>query len=164
MADIFTYDCEAIINPVNCVGVMGAGLAKKFKDKYPDVFLTYFNACKQEDLSKKLKIGTCLTVKANDGKYIIHFPTKDHFKDPSKMEYIELGLDALIRHVKHFNIKSVAIPALGSGLGGLNWSNVKPLILKKLDDLSLSDGTKVNIKVFDPVNFQHSNNENNLER
>lgn len=149
--DIFKTKCEAIVNPVNIVGVMGAGLAKSIKDKYPEVFEKYVLSCKNNELDKRLTIGKCLTVKANDGKYIINLPTKKHFKDPSKMEYVEQGLDALIKHIHHFKIKSVAIPALGAGLGGLEWEQVKKLINYKLNNLTLSSGEKVEIEIYDPI-------------
>ncbi len=163
--DIFKSDCQAIVNPVNCVGVMGAGLAKAFKEKYPEVFETYLKACNQTDMSKKLRIGTCLTVRANDGKFIINLPTKDHFKNPSKMEYVEKGVDALIRNILHFDIKSVAIPALGAGLGGLNWKDVKEVISNKMNNLTLKDGTRVEIELYDPVPFVRKQiDKNDLER
>lgn len=123
MKDIFASKCEAIVNPVNCVGVMGAGLALAFKNKFPQNFLKYKIQCDQ----KKLTVGKCLTTYENN-KYIINFPTKDHYKDPSKIEYIKEGLLALSRHIEHYDIKSIAIPALGAGLGDLKWSEVKPLL------------------------------------
>lgn len=146
MKDIFNTKCEAIVNPVNIVGVMGAGFAAIIKKKYPSVFDSYLNACK----NKSLKIGTCLTVKT-DNQYIINFPTKSHWKDPSKIEYIESGLEALKRHIIHYNISSIAIPALGSGLGGLNWLDVKNLINIKLKDLKLNNGNNVLIEIYDPL-------------
>ena len=156
MRDIFKTDCVAIVNPVNCKGVMGAGLAKIFKEKYPEVFEKYYKACHAENPDLRLKIGTCLTCVAHDGKIIINFPTKDDWKDKSKMEYIEKGLDALIRHIKKYDLKSVAIPALGSGLGGLNWKDVKVLINEKLTDLKLNNGTSVKIDIFEPIERKYN--------
>lgn len=139
--DIFKSKCVAIINPVNCVGIMGAGLALAFKNKFPRNYLKYKIQCDE----KKLTIGTCLTTFEND-KYIINFPTKDHYKDPSKLEYIKASLDALERHILFYEFKSIAFPAVGAGLGGLNWADVKPLLLeftKKYPDIEF--------EIFDPI-------------
>lgn len=129
--DIFDSECEAIVNPVNCVGIMGKGLAKQFKEKFPDNFQRYQKCCD----SRKLTIGTCLTV-PEAGKLIVNFPT-DHYKYPSKEAYIEEGLDALVRHIHHFKIKSIAIPPIGCGLGGLDFRMVKNMIISKLKALDI---------------------------
>lgn len=128
--DIFTSEMQALVNPVNCVGVMGAGLALQFKHRYPQNFIEYKNCCDQN----LLKIGTCLTTFEN-GKYIINFPTKLHWKDPSEYRYIQLGLKALVRHIKHYNIASIAVPKLGAGLGGLQGSMVEQMIVHALSSL-----------------------------
>lgn len=130
--DIFDSECEAIVNPVNCVGVMGKGLAKQFKEKFPENFQRYKQCCD----SKQLTIGRCLTV-SEAGKLIINFPTKDHYKYPSQEAYIEQGLDALVRHISHFKIKSIAIPPLGCGLGGLDYRVVKNMIINGLKSLDI---------------------------
>jgi O-acetyl-ADP-ribose deacetylase (regulator of RNase III) len=137
--NIFNSTCEALVNPVNCVGIMGAGLAKVFKSKYPSNFEKYKSACD----ANTLKVGTCLTTYEN-GKYIINFPTKIHYSEESEYSYISDGLDALIRHCNHYQIKSVAIPAIGCGLGGLSFGKVLRMIECKLQFLDL------NIEVFKP--------------
>ena len=134
--DIFKSNADALVNPVNCRGVMGKGLAKEFKKRFPETFPVYREACR----SGKLVPGTLqfvrLTVKPDlfgwNKPVIIHFPTKDHWKDPSRLEWIEKGLAFLKEHYREWNLTSVALPQLGTGLGGLKWEEVKPLIDKYL--------------------------------
>lgn len=141
MKNIFNSKCEAIINPVNLVGVMGAGLALQFKNKYPINYQKYKEACD----NKQFKMGTCLTIKENE-KFIINFPTKIHYKDPSKLEYIEKSLEALERHIKHYEIKSVAFPAVGAGLGGLDWNDVKKLL-----DNFVKKHSEIQFEIYEPL-------------
>lgn len=135
--DIFTADVEALVNPVNCVGVMGAGLAKQFKCRYPYNYILYREACKQ----KVLKLGTVhyVFVSTNKPQYVINFPTKHHWRENSTLKNIESGLEALVLTIKSREIRSIAIPRLGCGLGGLNWEEVKPLIVKYLGPLERCD-------------------------
>lgn len=136
--NIFESNTEAIVNTVNCVGVMGKGLALQFKKKYPENFMAYKNAC---DLGQ-VKVGKMFVYKANTlfgNKYIINFPTKKHWRNPSKLEYIVAGLDDLIEIIKSNEIKSIAIPPLGCGLGGLDWVIVKRLIVSKFLDCNLHE-------------------------
>lgn len=137
---------DAIINTVNTVGVMGKGLALQFKQAFPDNFKVYKKACNDKDLV----IGKVLTVELNSINapfYIINFPTKAHWKGRSKLEYIEQGLNSLKAEVKRLGLKSVALPALGSGLGGLNWHDVNSLIQGSLTELS-----DVEWRVYPPQN------------
>lgn len=133
--DIFDVDVAVLVNPVNCVGVMGKGLALQFKKRFPENFKFYRSMFERY----KLRIGEvtlfCLDTDSYP-LYIINFPTKDHWKDESKIEYIEAGLVDLVSHIKIFHIKSIAIPPLGCGLGGLHWSDVKALLYKYLAELS----------------------------
>jgi len=132
-ADIFHTDAEALVNPVNCVGVMGKGLAAEFKKRFPGNFASYKKACDQ----KKLKPGivqVCETMVFHPS-YIINFPTKRHWRDKSRLEDIEIGLQSLVHAVHHHKIRSVAVPRLGCGLGGLDWADVKPLIKKAFAEL-----------------------------
>ncbi|MCQ8847892.1 macro domain-containing protein [Alteromonas stellipolaris] len=132
-------DVDAIVNTVNCVGVMGKGIALQFKKKWPENFKAYAAACKQGDV----KLGQMFTFELGalaTPRYIINFPTKGHWRSASKLEDIESGLKSLVDNIKNKNIKSIAIPPLGSGLGGLPWIEVKKLIfayLEPIDDLEV---------------------------
>lgn len=142
--NILESNTEVIINPVNTVGVMGKGLALQFKQKFPTNYKIYKEACK----NKSIDIGKLLLVDESNlerKQFIINFPTKKHWHNPSKIEYIEEGLKDLVRIIETQKFKSIAIPALGCGLGGLEWENVKLLIEKQLGNL---DGTE--IVVFEP--------------
>jgi len=116
----------AVIIPVNCIGVMGAGLAKQFADKYPDMVSIYKDCCD----TKQLSIGHCVLEDSIYGKFIF-FPSKDDWRNDSKIEYIEEGLDSLIRCLNYFNNLKVAIPPIGCGLGKLDRSEVLELIYNK---------------------------------
>ena len=129
--NILHDQADAIINTVNTVGVMGKGLALQFKKAFPDNFKVYKKACDEQSLVT----GQVLSVSLNSMNapfYIINFPTKVHWKGKSKFEYIEEGLKSLKAEVKRLELKSVAIPALGSGLGGLPWNEVERLIQESL--------------------------------
>jgi O-acetyl-ADP-ribose deacetylase (regulator of RNase III)/uncharacterized protein YwgA len=132
--NILHDQADAIINTVNTVGVMGKGLALQFKKAFPDNFKVYKKACDD----KNFHTGQILPVSLNSMNapfYIINFPTKSHWKGNSKLEYIEQGLESLKVEVKRLELKSVAIPALGSGLGGLPWDQVAKLIEESLAEL-----------------------------
>ena len=127
--NIFCENVEAIVNPVNCVGVMGKGLALQFKKFYPENFTQYQDLCK----SGTLKPGVLFVYETNlqkNPKFIINFPTKKHWKEKSDLEDIKLGLIALCQVIDDRGIKSIAIPPLGCGLGGLEWFEVKQHIQK----------------------------------
>lgn len=132
--DIFASDADAIVNAVNCVGVMGKGLALQFKKRFPENFKVYKSACDEQ----ALRPGSVLvhehskTVKT---RFAINFPTKDHWKQPSKIEYIDSGLESLVHEIERYKISSIAIPALGCGLGGLDWGNVRPRIVEALSPI-----------------------------
>ena len=142
--DIFTSDCQALVNPVNCVGVCGRGLAKEFKDRFPDNFKIYRMICRHAEM----RVGKVLVVDpvGDEEKIIINFPTKLHWKQRSKVDYIARGLRSLTTTVLSLPlIKSIAVPALGCGLGGLEWAEVKPLLDEKLSGLD-----RVNVVVYKP--------------
>ena len=127
----------ALVNTVNTVGVMGKGFALQFKKAFPQNFEVYREACK----NKELAIGKILAVKDRDllwgEKLILNFPTKTDWRLPSEYEYIERGLVALRTYVISHQVKSLAIPALGCGNGGLNWLKVKPMIADAMDDIGI---------------------------
>lgn len=133
--NILHDQADAIINTVNTVGVMGKGLALQFKKAFPDNFKQYKKACDDHSLAT----GNVLSVSLNSISapfYVINFPTKAHWKEKSKLEYIEQGLESLKAEVQRLGLKSVAIPALGSGLGGLPWQQVEQLIQRSLSTVT----------------------------
>ena len=142
--DVLAEDAEALVNTVNCVGVMGRGVALQFKNAFPENFSAYAAACDQ----KLVQPGSMFVFETNqltNPRYIINFPTKRHWRGKSRMEDIDSGLEALVREIRNRNIRSIAIPPLGSGLGGLNWSEVRAKIEEALRGL---EGLKV--VIFEP--------------
>lgn len=121
----------AVIIPVNCKGVMGAGLAKQFADKYPNLVNAYKESCNDGSIS----IGHCVLQESEYGNFIF-FPTKDDWRNPSTFEYIEAGLDSLVRCLDAFPSMAVAIPPLGCGLGGLSYTDILPIIYEKTKECS----------------------------
>ncbi|MCE6996946.1 macro domain-containing protein [Saccharothrix sp. S26] len=133
--DLLAADVDALVNTVNCVGVMGKGLALQFKNRYPENFEAYARACKRGEVD----LGRMFVVELHSlagPRYIINFPTKGHWKSNSRLEDIERGLEDLVEVLGNLDIKSIAIPPLGSGNGGLDWAQVEPIIRSTLRDLS----------------------------
>lgn len=125
--NLLEADAEALVNTVNCVGCMGKGIALQFKKAFPANFSAYQKACRK----KEVRPGRMLVFATGsmlNPKYVINFPTKRHWRGNSRIADIEAGLPALIAEIKKHNIKSVAVPPLGCGLGGLRWADVRPLI------------------------------------
>ena len=133
--DIFTEDVEALVNSVNCVGVMGRGIALQFKNMFPNNFKAYAAACKRQEVQPG-EMFVFATGQLTGPRYIINFPTKRHWRSKSRIEDIESGLEALAREIKERDIRSIAIPALGSDLGGLKWSDVRSRIERALGDFN----------------------------
>ena len=132
--DIFSSPAEVIVNPVNTAGVMGKGLAADFKKKYPNMFAIYKKNC--ED--KLFDVGKLMLTSEIDYRVLL-FPTKKHWKSPSKVDYIEAGLKKFVDTYDEKKITSIAFPPIGCGLGGLSWENqVKPLMERYLSDLPLN--------------------------
>ena len=127
--NIFESECRALVNPVNCVGVMGAGLARQFRTQYPLMYRQYQADCR----SGTVRIGHVTLYHATDGRTIINFPTKVHWRTPSLLDHIEKGLKHLREALSVNGIESIAVPALGSGLGQLDWTAVRPMITRHLD-------------------------------
>ncbi|MDR3534884.1 MAG: macro domain-containing protein [Acetobacteraceae bacterium] len=137
--DILRADAEALVNTVNCVGIMGRGIALQFKNAYPENFRAYEVACARKDVQPG-KMFVFETRELTGPKFIINFPTKRHWKGKSRMEDIDSGLTALTAEIRSRAIRSIAIPPLGSGLGGLNWVDVRPRIeaaLRGINDLKV---------------------------
>ncbi|WP_294192804.1 macro domain-containing protein [uncultured Sphingomonas sp.] len=142
--DILNAQVDALVNTVNCVGVMGRGIALQFKNAFPENFEAYAAACADE-LVNPGSMFIFETGELGFPKYIINFPTKRHWRGKSRIEDIELGLEALKADVVRLGIRSIAIPPLGSGLGGLNWSEVKPRIVEAFGGLP-----EVQVELFEP--------------
>ena len=133
--NLLDSEAEVLLNTVNTVGVMGKGIALQFKNMFPNNFKLYANACK----NKELKVGKLFVTEEeallSGKKIIINFPTKTDWRLPSEYQYIESGLAELVKVIKEKNIKSIAIPPLGSGNGGLDWNKVKQILEKYLSNL-----------------------------
>lgn len=143
--NIFDADAEALVNTVNIVGVMGKGIALQFKKAYPNNFKAYKKKCD----AKELKPGQMFIFSTNtiyNPKYIINFPTKRHWRGKSKIKDIESGLKALVEEIKKLEIRSIAIPPLGCGNGGLAWAEVYPLI-----ENALSVIPNLKVLVYEPT-------------
>lgn len=142
--DILSADAEALVNTVNCVGVMGRGIALQFKNMFPENFLAYAKACDRGDVQPG-RMFVYETGELTNPKYIINFPTKRHWRGKSRVEDIESGLQALRTEIEQRDIRSIAVPPLGSGLGGLNWADVRPRIVSALNGIS-----NVRIDIYEP--------------
>jgi O-acetyl-ADP-ribose deacetylase (regulator of RNase III) len=142
--DILKDESEALVNTVNCVGIMGRGIALQFKDAYPDNFKFYAAACKVGEV-KPGRMFVYETGRLSPPRYIINFPTKRHWRGKSRIEDVETGLKALVGEIRTRGIRSIAIPPLGSGLGGLDWAAVKPRIEEAVKALS-----DVRVVVYEP--------------
>tara|TARA_R110000796_G_scaffold38859_4_gene97413 strand:+ start:3572 stop:4609 length:1038 start_codon:yes stop_codon:yes gene_type:complete len=145
--DMFAEPVEALVNTVNCVGVMGKGGALVFKNRWPANFKAYKSLCDGNELQpgQMFVFDTKSLFEAEGPRYLVNFPTKAHWRSKSKISYVEDGLDALVSTIREYGIKSIGIPPLGCGNGGLDWAQVKPLIVSKLSGLE-----GVDIVVFAP--------------
>lgn len=156
--DILRDESEAIVNTVNCVGVMGRGIALQFKNTWPENFKAYEAACKREEVQPG-RMFVFDTGRLTLPRFIVNFPTKRHWRGKSRIEDIETGLSALVAVIKEREIRSIAIPPLGSGLGGLEWSEVRPRIESALAGLP-----DVRVRIYEPKGapesdtMQHSRN------
>jgi O-acetyl-ADP-ribose deacetylase (regulator of RNase III) len=139
--DLLKDKSVALVNPVNCVGVMGAGVAEKFKQRFPENFFAYAKACRE----KTLKPGGLLVCNrqnflkrdpADGPLYIINCATKLHWREPSRQAWVEKGLLNLRKFIDTAGIKSLAMPALGCGLGGLEWRHVELLVRTHFGDIT----------------------------
>lgn len=136
---------EALVNTVNTVGVMGKGIALMFKERFPINTAAYEEAC----AAKEVHTGRMFVTDTDElmgTRWIINFPTKQHWRGKSRMEWIEEGMADLKRVIKELGIRSIAIPPLGAGNGGLDWAAVKPVIVNALQDLP-----EVDIQIYEPT-------------
>lgn len=143
--DLLASNADVLVNTVNTVGVMGKGIALQFKGKYPDMFELYRLACERGNI----KIGQMFVVPVegpNGRRWVVNFPTKRHWREPSRLQDVADGLVDFVRVLRELDIKSVALPALGAGNGGLDWAIVKPLILTALKEIP-----EVAVELYEPV-------------
>jgi O-acetyl-ADP-ribose deacetylase (regulator of RNase III) len=143
--NILEADAEALVNTVNCVGVMGKGIALQFKQAFPANFTAYEKACRAGEVQPGRMFVTS-TDRLVNPRYIINFPTKRHWRGASRIEDIEQGLAALVHEIRSRGIRSVAIPPLGCGNGGLEWGRVRPLI-----EQALANITTVHVLLYEPA-------------
>ncbi len=142
--DILAEESEALVNTVNCVGIMGRGIALQFKRTFPENFKAYAALCKHNEIQP----GNMFVFETNrltNPRYIINFPTKRHWRGKGRMEDIESGLASLVEEIRERNIRSIAIPPLGCGLGGLNWPEVRERLQASMAELN-----EVQITIFEP--------------
>lgn len=130
---VFNAPVKTFVNTVNCAGVMGAGIALEFRLRYPEMFTDYVEKCKD----KEMKLGIPRIYEYSDKVWIMNFPTKGHWRFPSKIQWIEQGLKYFAENYKKRNIESIAFPKLGTNNGGLNWDDVKTLMERYLMDLDI---------------------------
>jgi O-acetyl-ADP-ribose deacetylase (regulator of RNase III) len=143
--NLFDAPAEALVNTVNEVGVMGKGIALMFRDAFPYNTRAYEAACRR----KEVKVGRMFVTENRTlfgPRWIIDFPTKKHWRDPSRLEWVRAGLKDLVRVVREHEIRSLALPALGCGNGGLEWSQVREEIASALGELN-----DVDVLVFEPT-------------
>jgi O-acetyl-ADP-ribose deacetylase (regulator of RNase III)/uncharacterized protein YwgA len=133
IGDLFESRAQTLVNTVNCVGVMGKGIAEQFKKRFPAMFKDY----KSRSDRKAVRVGEPYLYRDSSGREIINFPTKDHWRSSSRLSDIERGLDYLAGNVQEWGVISMALPPLGCGNGGLEWSEVGPLIWRKLHELPI---------------------------
>lgn len=143
--DILHDESEAIVNTVNCVGIMGRGIALQFRNAYPENHKAYEKACQREEVQPG-RMFVHETGELTHPRFIINFPTKRHWRGKSRMEDIDAGLTALVEVLRARKIRSIALPPLGSGLGGLEWSEVRPRIVAALGALE-----DVKVTIYEPT-------------
>lgn len=134
---------DALVNPVNTVGVMGKGLALQFKKAYPNNYAAYRTACRQGMVQPGC-VHTFYTRNLGNPMWIVNFPTKRHWRDQALVSDIVSGLEDLVDFVDRQDVHSIAIPALGCGLGGLKWDDVKTMIVDAFT------GKDVRVRVYAP--------------
>lgn len=157
--NLLEADADALVNTVNTVGVMGKGVALMFKEAYPENFRAYASACK----AGEVEVGQVFVTERRDlmgPRWIINFPTKQHWRSRTQPEWIESGLKDLRRVIEEYGIRSIALPPLGCGNGGLDWHKVQPLIEAELGSLANTD-----ILVFEPTSkYQNVQKRHGVER
>lgn len=141
--NLFDSNMQTFTNTVNTVGIMGAGIAKQFKARFPEMFQDYKKRC-QRNLVETGRPYLWKSGAANEA-WVLNFPTKQHWRANSRMEWIEQGLEYLVQHYQDWGIQSLAIPALGCSLGGLSWQEVKPVMEHFLSQLAIP------VEIYEPL-------------
>ncbi len=131
--NIFNSKAQTLVNTVNCVGVMGKGVALQFKKLFPEMYQDYVNKCKH----KEVKLTRPYLYKQILSPWILNFPTKDNWRSVSRISDIIAGLNYLELHYKEWGITSLAVPPLGCGHGGLDWKIVAPVLYEHLSQLNI---------------------------
>ncbi len=131
--NLFESNLQTLVNPVNCVGVMGKGLALEFKQRYPDMFTDYAARCAR----REVHLGQPYLYRHFRLPHVLNFPTKGHWRSDSKLSDIIAGLQYLEQHCHEWGIYELAVPALGCGLGQLEWREVEPHLLWHLTSLNI---------------------------
>ncbi len=141
--NLFESQMQTFTNTINTVGVMGAGIAKQFKDRFPVMFEDYKQRCQQQEV----ETGKPYLWKPADAEiaWVLNFPTKQHWRGKSEIEWIEEGLDYLLQHYRQWGIQSLAVPALGCSLGGLKWEQVKPVMERYLSQMDIP------VEIYEPL-------------
>src|ERR1044072_852194 len=143
--NLLDADVEAVVNTVNTYGVMGKGIALMFKERFPKNFKEYAAACK----AGQVRVGAMLVTSVDElggPRWVVNFPTKEHWRPPTKLEWVRDGLAALKEVIREKQIRSIAVPPLGCGNGGLDWAVVRPLIEDALGELE-----GVEVIVYEPT-------------
>ncbi len=141
--NIFTSDCQTLVNTVNCRGVMGAGIALEFKLRLPEMYEQYVDKCRKGEID----IGRSWLYTPQEGRWVLNFPTKLHWRYPSKIEYLEAGLKEFLRIYKNEDIESIAFPVLGASNGGLDEEESLSVMRKYLERCDIP----VEIYRYDPT-------------
>ena len=132
--NIFDSKCSTIVNAVDCVGVMGKGLALEFRRRYPQMYADYVKRCR----AGLVKVGEPYLFDNGGRTKVLNFPTKDHWRNPSELSYVSDGLDWFVANYEKWGVDSIAFPALGCGNGGLAWDAVYPILQEKLCKLPIA--------------------------
>ena len=132
--DLFESQAQTLVNTVNCVGVMGKGIALEFKKRFPEMYKDYVKRCK----ARQVQLGKPYLFRGLEPPWILNFPTKKHWRSKSYLTDIEAGLTHLEQHYRTWGIISLAVPALGCGNGGLPWQAVGPILYRHLNQLDIS--------------------------
>lgn len=155
--DLLASDAQALVNAVNCVGVMGKGIALQFKRAYPAMFEDYRLACASRDVAPgRLHIWRDDT--GSTPRYVVNLPTKRHWRSKSRLEDVVAGLEALRESVRRHEIRSIAIPPLGCGHGGLDWTEVQPRIVDAFRDM-----VDVDVLLYEPLPSRASSARSEIE-